>query len=350
MEYKDIWNELCFYISQKSGNTPEHDFQLIAEFLFEKLGWSQYKGEIIAQKSISVGASNSIKPDIVIKKDGETLFVVELKKPDSAISGRNVEQLFSDMRLLKLNFGILLGETLQVYYELPNNNKPPVKISDINFNEDSEEGISLIRLLSKNEYSFEGFKNYCEKKLAIQGENETIQKYIRLLCSVKGADINIIMDLIMAKLSIDYPEEVAVSMLNEINISISRRGENGGETLPDGSHDLTKGRAISLCKENGIRLNGEITFASKNRTAYNYWANPDINFLERDWWFLLNDYNRRRLYVFFIPANSIRANQVRVRSDNASKINFQIKYDNDSFEDGPSGIRFARWLVRTIPY
>jgi hypothetical protein len=158
------------------------------------------------------------------------------------------------------------------------------------------------------------------------------------------------MDLLKEKLSTDYSEEVAVSIINKINISISRKGENDGQIPPGRSNDLTLSRAKSLCRENGINLNGEITFASKNKSAHNYWANPEITFLERDWWFLLNDCIRHRLQVFYIPANSIRRNQVRVRQDNTSKINFQIEYDDDSFEDKPSGIRFERWLFRTIPY
>jgi hypothetical protein len=104
MEYKDIWNELCFHISRKSRNTSERDFQITAESLFEKLGWSQYKGEIIAQKPISVGSSNSVKPDIVVKNGEETLFVIELKKPNITMSDRNVEQLFSYMRFTAVRF------------------------------------------------------------------------------------------------------------------------------------------------------------------------------------------------------------------------------------------------------
>jgi hypothetical protein len=82
MDYKDIWNDMCFHISCKNKNAPEHDFQIITESLFEKLGWLQYKGEIITRKSIQVGAAKSLKPDIIIKNNGQALFVVELKKPN----------------------------------------------------------------------------------------------------------------------------------------------------------------------------------------------------------------------------------------------------------------------------
>jgi hypothetical protein len=110
---------MCYHIKAKNRNASERDFQTIAESLFEKIGWLQYKGEIVTQEATQVGAANTIKPDIVIKNNGQTLFVVELKRPNKTMTGKNTEQLVSYMRLLKLNFGILLGETLQIYYELP---------------------------------------------------------------------------------------------------------------------------------------------------------------------------------------------------------------------------------------
>ena len=45
---------------------------------------------------------------------------------------------------------------------------------------------------------------------------------------------------------------------------------------------ISKGRAISLFEAQGIRFNRNITFASKNRAAYNYWANPYFSALEKD--------------------------------------------------------------------
>jgi hypothetical protein len=125
MEFKDIWNDMCYHITHKNRNVLERGFQTIAESLFEKPGWLQHKGEIITQKAIPIVSSNNIKPDIVIQTNGQRLFVVELKKPNITLSGRNGERLFSYMRQLKLNFGILPGETLQIYYELPNDNEPP---------------------------------------------------------------------------------------------------------------------------------------------------------------------------------------------------------------------------------
>jgi hypothetical protein len=360
MEFLDIWNDICYQIEHKSPTISERDFQIIAENFFGRLGWLQYRGEIITQETISVGASNRIKPDIIIKKNGQALFVIELKKPNITMSGRNVEQLISYMRCLKLNFGILLGETLQVYYELPTCNKPPVKIFDITFCNDSKEGIELIKLLSKNEYSFEKFQKYCENILEDMKKKEGAQKNIDLLCGAEGVDF--ITKLLKENLSIKYSNDIIESIISRIDIRISRKemnnqpvpgssiGQHSTGSSQSDSGPLIKNEAKKLCKANGFNLNGKITFASKNKASNFYWANPNIEFITYSWWLLLNDYENKKLSIFHIPANSIVGDQVKVRDDTPTKIDLQIKYGDDFFEDSRSGIKFYKWLIKTINY
>jgi len=45
MDYNAIWNEICFHVN-KNRDATEQDFEKIVELLFEKLGWSSFKGEI----------------------------------------------------------------------------------------------------------------------------------------------------------------------------------------------------------------------------------------------------------------------------------------------------------------
>jgi hypothetical protein len=349
MEFKDIWNDMCYRINNKNRNASEHDFQIIAESLFEKLGWVQYKGEIITQEVIPVGSSGNVKPDIIIKNNGETLFVVELKKPGITMSERNGEQLISYMRLLKLNFGILFGETLQIYYELADNNKkPPVKINEICFTTDSNEGIDFIKLLSKNEYTFEKLQKYCIGELAKKEKYENSQKYINLLCSADGPEF--ILNLLKEKLSTENSEGIIKSIIDSINIHITKKRE----IIPPGplptSNDLKSAKAKKLCKVNGVTLNGKITFASLNTASPVYWANPNVKFLKHDWWLLLNDYKHCELHIFNIPANSIKSDQLKVRADSPSKIDLQIKYEDDLFEDSRSHIQFVKWYKKAISY
>jgi len=162
MDFKTIWNEICFHV-KKNRSSTERDFQTTVEFIFEKLGWSQYKGEIVTQLNIPVGSAGNVRPDLVIKEDNNIVLVVELKRAGAGLSERHAEQLVSYMRLLRLNYGILLGEKLQIYSEIQQKNNQPVKISDISFKEDSEIGAECIEVLSKNGFSYTRLDEFAEK-------------------------------------------------------------------------------------------------------------------------------------------------------------------------------------------
>ena len=165
MDYKAIWNDICFHVSKNRGNA-ERDFQTTVEFIFEKIGWSQYKGEIVTQLNIPVGSSGSVRPDLVIKENDDLVLVVELKRADADLSERNADQLVSYMRLLRLNYGILLGETLQIYSEVQLKNNSPVRICDISFIEDAEIVVECIKVLSKHEFTFDRLDEFTSKCLA----------------------------------------------------------------------------------------------------------------------------------------------------------------------------------------
>ncbi|MDR2569738.1 MAG: type I restriction enzyme HsdR N-terminal domain-containing protein, partial [Oscillospiraceae bacterium] len=221
MDYKAIWNEICFYVNKNRG-ASERDFQTTIEFMFEKLGWSQYKGEIVSQKVIPVGAANSVKPDIIIKDNDKMVLVVELKKPNTVMSERNAEQLKSYMRLLKLEFGILLGDTLQLYCELPNDDGLPVRINDIPFTNDSDDGAECIKLLSKLEYSTDKLRQYYASCLEATKQHGQAKQHIELLCSSKGAEI--VAGLLTNNLALNFSKEQIAMIMDEISIHISRKG------------------------------------------------------------------------------------------------------------------------------
>ena len=115
------------------------------------------------------------------------------------------------------------------------------------------------------------------------------------------------------------------------------------------STKMTKNRAIALFKNNSISLNGNITFASKNKASSNYWANPPFEVLHNKWFLILNDWIRQKIYLFEIPARTFRYNQLVSRADQ-SKIDLQIMYDDNSFTDTRSKISFAKYLKGKISY
>ena len=164
MDYKEIWNEICFHV-RKNHRATEDVFQSVIESMFGKLGWSAYRGELVSQKKVGIGSASNLRTDIIINVNGKELLVVELKRPSENLTERNADQLISYMRFGKLTFGILLGRTLQMFYDKPDSENQPVKICDIQFIDDSDIGIECIELLSKQGLSFDRLQDFCVKCL-----------------------------------------------------------------------------------------------------------------------------------------------------------------------------------------
>ena len=114
--------------------------------------------------------------------------------------------------------------------------------------------------------------------------------------------------------------------------------------------EMRKRSSIDLFRHKGYNVYGTITYASKNRATRNYWANPNFEYLNEDWWLILNDWYNRKLYLFQIPRNSISEEDLVSRNDQPNLIDLQI-YENDpNFTDMRSGYSFKRFLVDEIDY
>ena len=360
MDYQAIWNEICFLVKKNHG-VSEDDFQKIAEHLFGLIGWSQFKGEIVPKNALPVGSSRNVFPDITKKENGRAILVVELKKPSVAITEQNVKQLKSYMRLEKVDFGVLFGESLQLYYDLEPDDLL-TKVNEIPFMSDLDEGIECIRLLSKNGYTFEELEKYCVNILTAVKNTKKAQEYLELLCSDEGAQI--VRDVLEEKLSSIFPKEIISRIIDDISISVSKKEDILNAALSQDSsridsnkrlneladnQKLEKSEAIKLCTDNGINVPGKkTTFASLNSTGKTYWANPNKSLLTDDWWILLSDHKKKEIHIFKVPANSIAESQVKFRKNGL--IDMDIKYDDMSFEDLRSKIKFSKWWLKTISY
>ena len=115
---------------------------------------------------------------------------------------------------------------------------------------------------------------------------------------------------------------------------------------------ITKNKAIRLFLAKGFSVSREVTFASKNKGAYNYWANPNFNVLNYDWSLILNDWINEKIYLFHIPKNTLSINDLTPRGDKArsSLIDLQIMYEDPTFTDNRSGVSFSKFLIDEIDY
>lgn len=106
-----------------------------------------------------------------------------------------------------------------------------------------------------------------------------------------------------------------------------------------------------MCRKNGIIIGHDFTKSKLNKGTPRYWANPNVRFLSQDWWLVLLNNGEKKLYVFKIPANSIKSSQVKYKERDL--IDLQIYSDFASypdFEDSRSGIKFKKWLIKIISY
>ena len=65
---------------------------------------------------------------------------------------------------------------------------------------------------------------------------------------------------------------------------------------------------------------------------------------------ILNDIDKRKLYLFLIPAQSISKEQLIPKSNNPMLIHLEIMYNDYNFTDRKSEFRFAKFKIGEIEY
>ena len=135
------------------------------------------------------------------------------------------------------------------------------------------------------------------------------------------------------RIEVQAPVEVAAPMPTD--------GESGR---------ITKSAATNLFRRNGVSTNNNVTFASKNKAGNYYWANPLFEALKQDWYLILNDWIKKELHLFKIPAQSLKESDLLPRADNEEKIDLQIAYNDATYTDGRSKVSFYRFHIQSISY
>lgn len=212
------WNEICFLIKKHSKeNSKEAFFQNEIVNIFEKLGWSRYKNEIETEKNIPFGAIKSLRLDILISLENKNLFAVELKRPTNQGSERISDQLISYMLQEKIKFGLFIGGNIQLFYDdRLDDNRRPIKLIEIEFSEDNDEGFKLIELLKREIFDEQKLLNYCKEKLKEIEDTKTINELINFLTSSQGNEY--VLQLISKELKEKHSSKIIDAIISQINI------------------------------------------------------------------------------------------------------------------------------------
>ena len=213
---KENWKRFVFdLIEAKKANLDEDGYHKLIENQFQLLGWSKYNGEICHKSSLAVGHTH-IVPDIVIKRDGDVQYVIEVKRPDHKISKHDIIQLESYIRQLKKKVGIYIGEHIEVFYDKPDSDKA-LSVLRIPLDMDSKRGPRFIDLFSKENFTTDSIVAFCEDRLLEMQRQESLNKVKDDLIANTNAQVSeSLLPYLMEKYNGTFTEDDIKSMLAEL--------------------------------------------------------------------------------------------------------------------------------------
>ncbi len=173
--YKQKWNQLV-ELHAKAFLEPESVVQNLWESAFtEVFGYSRLFGELDCHRTIRIGSIDRVIPDIIIKEEKEDLFIVELKQQNKYFYGGMERQLFSYLKQLKMNVGILICNKLYVYdYDVSKNDDNQSKL-EIAFEKDNPDGIKFIELFSKGNFKKSAVSELIQEKAKSERTTKEIE-------------------------------------------------------------------------------------------------------------------------------------------------------------------------------
>ena len=173
--------------------------------------------------------------------------------------------------------------------------------------------------------------------------NESLLANVESILAENGLGVQSIVSIVLKKIEKENGIDFLFGQYNAC-ATVTRIDEAIKQPNVSSEARMTKNIAKRIL---GIPGNN-ITFSSKNTRANYYWANPSLDCLKADWYLILNDWQRKELHLFKVPAKSL--NNLISRSDQPNLIDLQIAYNDPTFTDNRSGISFKVYFVETINY
>lgn len=222
---QEKWNYFVYDLCEaKKKDVDEDSFHTLIETQLQHLGWAKFKGEICHKPNIHIGNNNRIEPDILIKRDDEDEFVIEVKRPSHKQSKKDVDQLLSYMRLLKLSVGIYMGEHIEIFYDMPSS-KEAISIMKVPLEIDNKLGARFIDKFLKDNFSRDTIVDFCEERIQeIQRQNSLNEIKESLIADAQTQITESLKPYLMEKYGSSFSEEEIKGMLATIRFTASADG------------------------------------------------------------------------------------------------------------------------------
>lgn len=232
---QEKWNQFVYDLCEaKKKDVDEDNYHALIETQMQLLGWAKWKGEICHKSNIPIGNSKFIQPDILIKRDNEDQFVIEVKRPVHTQTDRERVQLESYMRQLKLDVGIYIGEHIEVFYDKPKS-KDAVSVLRIPLEIDSKLGAKFVEKFSKEVFSKDAIVEFCEARMEEMKRQASLNKIKENLIANAQTQIKeSLLPYLMEKYGGSFSEEDMKGMLSQLHFS----AEAGSLVMPQAPQEI----------------------------------------------------------------------------------------------------------------
>lgn len=226
---QEKWNQFVYDLCEaKKKDVDEDNYHALIETQMQLLGWAKWKGEICHKSNIPIGNSKFIQPDILIKRDNEDQFVIEVKRPVHTQTDRERVQLESYMRQLKLDVGIYIGEHIEVFYDKPKS-KDAVSVLRIPLEIDSKLGAKFVEKFSKEAFSKDAIVEFCEARMEEMKRQASLNEIKEdLIANAQTQIKESLLPYLMEKYGGSFSEEDMKGMLSQLHFS----AEAGSLVMP----------------------------------------------------------------------------------------------------------------------
>jgi len=219
---QETWKKFVYpLIEDKKQDVEEETYHRHIENQLMLLGWEPWKGEIIHKQSLRIGNRNRMEPDILVSRDNEYQFVIEVKRPGKSQIKDEITQLESYMRQLRLAVGIYIGEHIEIFFDKPNTNHV-VPVFRLALDLEEKRGARFVELFSKEGFSKEEIVNFCEERIQeIQRQNSLNEIKKSLIADAQIQIAESLKPYLMDKYGSSFSEEEIKGMLATLRFTAS---------------------------------------------------------------------------------------------------------------------------------
>ncbi|MBR1790548.1 MAG: DUF4268 domain-containing protein [Bacteroidaceae bacterium] len=227
---QETWKRFVYpLIEDKKMDVEEDTYHRHIENQLMLLDWEPWKGEVIHKQSLRIGNRNRMEPDILVARDGEYQFVIEVKRPGNTQIKKEVTQLESYMRQLRLDVGIYIGEHIEVFYDRPNTSHV-LSVFKLTIDLEEKRGSRFVDLFSKENFSKDEIVNFCKERIKeIERQNNLNKIKENLIADAQTQIAESLRPYLLDKYGSSFSEEEIRGMLATMHFTASA---DGGQEEP----------------------------------------------------------------------------------------------------------------------